>query len=74
LSFGDEHQRAASDNYSYGSVTLDLKNGPMYGIGATGGVVVGAMEQVDITCTGRLDLNPEHKTTLFLMAGIGFHR
>ena len=55
-------------------MTLDLKEGPLYGIGATGGVVVGAMEQVDITFTGRLDLNPDHKTTLFLMAGVGFHR
>ena len=73
-SFGKDNLRADSDNYRYGSATFHLHEGPMYGIGGTGGVVVGAMEQVDITFTGRLDLNPDHKTTLFLLAGVGFHR
>lgn len=74
VSFGSDTLRAESDSYRYGSATFHLHEGPMYGIGGTGGVVVGAVEQVDITFTGRLDLNPDHKTTLFLMFGVGFHR
>jgi hypothetical protein len=74
ISFGKNTLEADSDNYRYGSAKFQLHEGPMYGLGGTGGVVVGAMEPVDITFTGRLDLNPDHKTTLFMMLGVGFHR
>lgn len=74
VSFGSDTLRAESENYRYGSATFHLHEGPMYGIGGTGGVVVGAEEQVDITFSGRLDLNPDHKTTIFFMFGVGFHR
>jgi hypothetical protein len=74
VDFGTDTLRAESENYRYGSAIFHLHSGPMYGVGGTGGVVVGAEEQVDITFTGRLDLNPDHKTTLFLLFGVGFHR
>ena len=50
-----------------------LSDGAMYGLGGTGGVVVGAREQIDITFSLRLDLNPDHHTTMFGMGGVGFH-
>jgi hypothetical protein len=72
LSFGKEYLRAKTD--THGTGMFHVADGPMYGIGATGGIVLGDTERTDITFTGRLDLNPDHKTTLFLMAGVGFHR
>ncbi len=73
VSFGSETLRAESENYRYGSATFHLQEGAMYGVGGTGGVVVGSAEKIDITFSGRLDLNPDHKTTLFFMFGVGFH-
>lgn len=74
VSFRRENLHADSGSYRYGAAAFQLHDGPMYGIGGTGGVVVGAVEQVDITFTGRLDLNPDHRATLFFMFGVGFHK
>jgi hypothetical protein len=46
----------------------------MGGAGVAGGFVVGDHEQTDLNFAIRLDFNPEHKMTLFLMAGVGLHR
>jgi len=54
--------------------TFYLSDGALYGIGLAGGVVVGEREQTDITFSFRVDLNPDHKMTIFLMGGVGFHR
>ena len=54
--------------------TYRFTDGPLYGIGLAGGVVVGDREQTDITYSVRIDLNPDHKATFFLMGGVGFHR
>ena len=51
-----------------------LANGFMGGAGVGGGFLAGDYEQTDLNVTLRLDFNPEHKMTLFLMAGVGLHR
>jgi hypothetical protein len=51
-----------------------LAGGLMGGAGVAGGFVVGDHEQTDLNFAIRLDFNPEHKMTLFLMAGVGLHR
>jgi hypothetical protein len=68
ITFDKKDLQAGPTGYGF-----HLSDGEMYGIGATGGVVVGAREQIDITFSLRADLNPDHKVTLFGMGGVGFH-
>jgi len=72
LSFDKQTLRAETD--THGTGVFHVADGPTYGVGATGGILVGETERTDITFTARIDLNPDHKTTIFLMAGVGFHR
>jgi hypothetical protein len=72
VSFGQEDLRAQSQYY--GTASFHLTDGPMYGIGASSGFLLGDSEQTDLNMTARLDLNPDHKATLFLMFGVGFVR
>ena len=71
ISFNRQHLSAES--YS-GRRTFDLSDGPMYGVGVLGGVLLGAPERTDLTFNLKLDLNPDHHATLFLLVGVGFHR
>lgn len=60
-------------NLKAGNGVFYVGDGPAYGIGGTGGILVGAREQIDLNLTVRIDLNPDHKLTLFVLYGIGFH-
>ena len=66
LSFAESTLKAGKGGFYLG-------DGPTYGLGGTGGILVGAREQIDLNLAVRADFNPDHKFTLFVLYGIGFH-
>jgi hypothetical protein len=67
ISFSDKDLRAGPNG------RFALQDGAMYGIGVSGGFVLGQREQIDLNFSTRLDLNSEHKLTLLGMFGVNFH-
>ena len=56
-----------------GNGSFYLGDGPAYGLGGTGGILVGAREHIDLNLTVRVDFNPDHHFTIIELFGIGFH-
>jgi hypothetical protein len=65
--FDDNLWRTTSES------AFHLSSGVMLGAGFSAGLLLGDREQTDINASLRVDCNPDHNLSVFLMAGIGYH-